>query len=396
MINKKVLIIAPYLNFSSESGFNRFLYIAQVLSQKNEVTLLTSNFSHVKKEKRDINKIRLENPSFNIFFVNEFGYDSNFSLSRLYSILICETNLIKWLFMNKNLIKGSVVYTGYPLILFNLFLSNFFHKFYRSLYIDVQDIWPHSISSIIGNNLFFVRCLNVIKKFIFSSLKNVDCFFSVSESYSNYFKKYVPKVPVEVIYIGADFSYVNSLPIVYPDKIGQYNFFYFGTLSYSYDIECAINTFKLLAAEKETFFFHVFGNGPDLVRLKSISSENIIFYGNVPYDRMISMAKGMDIALNLISKGSPQSITNKLSDYFALGKPIISSSGNNEVECLIEEVNGYLYSSGDTFSLLEKIRIAVSNIKRNCPENHNFNKSITKFDRNVSYRKIFTRISNYS
>ena len=46
---------------------------------------------------------------------------------------------------------------------------------------------------------------------------------------------------------------------------------------------------------------------------------------------MMSVAKGCDISVNAIHSYAMQSITNKLSDYMALQKPILNSQVNDEV-----------------------------------------------------------------
>ena len=87
---------------------------------------------------------------------------------------------------------------------------------------------------------------------------------------------------------------------------------------------------KLLDAG-ENVELHIMGGGPDLDRLKQYACDDIKFYGYIPYAEMMSVAKGCDIAINAIQSYSMASITNKLSDYMALQKPILNSQVNDEV-----------------------------------------------------------------
>ncbi len=73
------------------------------------------------------------------------------------------------------------------------------------------------------------------------------------------------------------------------------------------------------------------GGGPDLDRLKQYACDGIKFYGYIPYAEMMSVAKGCDISVNAIHSHAMQSVTNKLSDYMALQKPILNSQVNDEV-----------------------------------------------------------------
>lgn len=41
-----ITIVAPYCSLPSEPHFNRFWYLAELLSQSHDVLLITSNFKH--------------------------------------------------------------------------------------------------------------------------------------------------------------------------------------------------------------------------------------------------------------------------------------------------------------------------------------------------------------
>lgn len=390
-----IFIIAPFINFPSESGFNRFIYLAEKLSKNNQVTLVTSNFSHVKKEFRNYKLLSKDTIDYNLVLIKENGYKKNFGFQRLLSILICEINLIYWIYKNRALLKGSIVYTGYPLMLYNVFLSLFISKYVKKIFIDVQDIWPHSISSVFNKNYCIDLFLSFVKRVVFRSFKSITGFIVVSETYKYYFNKLVSNVPVEVVYIGGDFSFIDSIDVdVDFKKLSldrfDFNYFYIGTLSYSYDLKTALKVFQKFKEQNINLALHIFGDGPELDILETTSSDNVFFYGNLPYKEMISKVKSMDVALNLISNGAPQSVTNKLSDYMLLNKPIISSFGNKEVEELVIFNNGYLYESGNVDSLYETIIQNVGNVR-----NSEISIMIrTKFDRNISYRVIYDLITN--
>ncbi|MGN6948000.1 hypothetical protein ACTHS4_12665, partial [Neisseria sp. P0014.S009] len=67
----------------------------------------------------------------------------------------------------------------------------------------------------------------------------------------------------------------------------------------------------------------------------------------IPYAEMMSVAKCCDIAINAIKSYSMASITNKLSDYMALKKPILNSQVNNEVAEDLTLLPHSNYRSGD-------------------------------------------------
>ena len=271
--------------------------------------------------------------------------------------------------------------------MYNIFLNKYYSKKVKSLYLDIQDIWPHSLSSVFKKNIFFDKILMVLKSYIFKSFTNTDRFFIVSQSYTDYFSNLLSNIPKSVIYIGADLNLIESIEpksITNKDKI---NFFYIGTLSFSYDIKTAITAFIEYHNSGKNYDLHIFGNGPDELKLKNISTPNIHFYGNLSYNSMISYCKSFDIALNLIASGAPQSVTNKLSDYFLLNKLIISSKGCLEVEELIILSGGALYVSEDVNSLTSIIN---NTLRNNLHINRKINETILNhFDRSRSYYSIF-------
>ena len=83
MSNKKhILIVAPYLSFPEEMGMNRFIYLSQMLAEKFDITLVTSNYCHFLKKHREtvpyLDKV-------NVVLLDEIGYKKNVSIKRIIS-----------------------------------------------------------------------------------------------------------------------------------------------------------------------------------------------------------------------------------------------------------------------------------------------------------------------
>ena len=43
---KHILLVAPYVTFPDEMGMNRFIYLANLLADEFDVTLVTSRYCH--------------------------------------------------------------------------------------------------------------------------------------------------------------------------------------------------------------------------------------------------------------------------------------------------------------------------------------------------------------
>ena len=161
-----------------------------------------------------------------------------------------------------------------------------------------------------------------------------------------------------------------------------------GTLSYSYDVETVCKGVRKLLDAGENVELHIMGGGPDLDRLKQYACDGIKFYGYIPYAEMMSVAKGCDISVNAIHSYAMQSITNKLSDYMALQKPILNSQVNDEVAEVLTLLPHADYRSGDVDSFVQ----AAKDILKRKDDPVQSEEIVRRFKRDVAYQKIVNLI----
>lgn len=381
-----ITIAAPYCSLPSEPHFNRFWYLAELLSQSHDVLLITSNFKHYDKSFRRPEDAKAASQGrLKVMLLEESGYSKNVSLGRVTSHHRFVKHFEKWL---ENCRPGEqdVVYSAYPLIATNLLLGKHKARLGYKLIVDVQDVWPESFSSVVP----FLK--KVPHKLLpFASRANrayryADALVAVSQTYLDRAKETNPNVPGEVVYIGADFAAIAPPPPRFRSKTVR--FFYLGTLSYNYDVETVCKGVRKLLDDGENVELHIMGGGPDLDRLKQYACDGIKFYGYIPYAEMMSVAKGCDIAVNAIRSYSMASITNKLSDYMALQKPILNSQVNDEVAEVLTLLPHANYRSGDVDGF---VRAAKDILKRkNDPVQSD--EIVRRFRRDISYRKIVNLI----
>jgi len=375
---KKLCILAPFCSLPDEPFFNRFLYLAELLSETYNVTLVTSNFRHFDKKYRQ--KTEQKN-KFEIIFIDEPGYKTNVSLQRVYSHRIFFNNFKRWFECNK--LNFDIMYSAYPLISTNKYLAKFKIKWNYKLVVDIQDVWPEAISSAVP----FVKSIPLmLLPFTRSAdyvYKNADAIIAVSDTYAERAKlggfQGVPKT----VYIGADVKTLSEATpaVVSHDKI---NLIYVGTLSHSYDLDTVIKG----VMQDCNVVLHIFGGGPDEAKLRGMVSDNVMFHGFVDYEKMISFAKGCDIAVNPIISSSAASVTNKISDYLSLGIPVLNSQSCKEVECLLLNINHQNYLSGDVRSFSN----ALNSLKGKPWVKSE--KLLELFDRRTAYQKIVEAIED--
>lgn len=374
---KKLCIVAPFCSLPDEPYFNRFLYLAEELSSDYDVTLVTSNFRHFDKRFRQ-NKLN-SNLNFEIVLLEESGYKKNVSFSRLVSHETFFKSFKKWFKSAGS--EFSLFYSAYPLLCTNKFLIKGRPNFNYKVIVDIQDTWPESISAAFPfisklplSFLPFTAKANYI-------YKNADAIITVSKTYARRVSEVrAVNAPIPV-YIGSDFKILKEVTAVSLEP-GITHLIYIGTLSHSYDLETVIKA----VSERSDYTLHILGGGPNECYLKSISKSNIKFYGFMKYDEMIGYLKAADLVVNPIHSYSKGSVTNKISDYLSLGKPVLNSQLNLEVMELLNEVEHENYISGNMESFNSALD-SLKNAKSVCSDLLE-----KKFDRRVSYIKITDKI----
>ncbi|HEZ1451334.1 TPA: glycosyltransferase [Neisseria meningitidis] len=379
-----ITIVAPYCSLPSEPYFNRFWYLAERLSQSHDVLLITSRFRHYDKSfRRPEDAEAASQGRLKVMLLEESGYGKNVSLERVASHYRFVKNFEQWL---KNCRPGEqdIVYSAYPLMATNLLLGKHKARLGYKLIVDVQDVWPESFSSVVP----FLK--KVPHKLLpFASRANrayrcADALVAVSQTYLDRAKEANPNVPGEAVYIGTDFAAIA--PPRFRSKTVR--LFYLGTLSYSYDVETVCKGVRKLLDDGENVELHIMGGGPDLEKLKQYENRAIKFYGYLPYSEMMSIAKACDIAVNAIHSHAMQSVTNKLSDYMALQKPILNSQNNAEVLDLMNLLPHENYRSGDVDGFVQAAKDILK--RKNDPVQSE--EIVRRFKRDISYQKIVNLI----
>ena len=159
-------------------------------------------------------------------------------------------------------------------------------------------------------------------------------------------------------------------------------------MSHSYDVRTVLEGVRHLRGEGVNVELHIFGGGPHESSLKSLKVSGVFFHGFVGYTEMFSFMRGCSIAVNPISKGALQSVTNKLSDYLSVGIPIINSQTNEEVLDLLKSVDHSNYKAGSVDDFISAFYSVYSR-----RDKLKFNPN-SRFDREVEYLKIDSLIDN--
>lgn len=329
----KILIVAPYCSLPHEDKVVRFEELAALLADRgHQVTVVTSRFKHGSKTFRDESEAKeYLNPEY--ILINEKGYSYNFSLRRIYSIFTFQREFAK--FFRKNCNNYDLVYSAFPLIGTNSVIAMRRRNCGYKYLVDIQDIWPDSLINVTRNK----KMADLVSLIFFNKLYNIfnsaDKIIAVSQTYADWSKQFTKKNTAHFIPIGAPTEKTDEKFCPVKDNV-RMKFFYVGSLSFIYDIETLVKSFKSIE-DKIPVEFHVFGgNVSEIAKLQnSLSSKYIFFHGVQNYKHLADKVSNMHVAINPIKANASQSLTNKLCDYLAWGHPILNCQDNREVVNLL-------------------------------------------------------------
>ena len=351
-----IVIISEFCEDFSKSDNDRFLYLAKMLAESNQVEIITSSFHHTTKSHR---YEPLEQWNFKITFIDEPGYPKNICMKRFRSHYTWGKNVEKYI---RNRKKPDVVYCAVPSLTGPNLVARYCEEEHIRFVIDVQDLWPEAFQMIINVPVLTDIAFKPFKILANGIYRRADAICAVSDTYCRRALSANRKCENgTTVFLGTELEtfdkYASNKPIMTKDK-EEIWLAYCGTLGSSYDLTCVIDALALLNDQKIKLI--VMGDGPRGEEFKKYAENkgiNAIFTGRLSYDKMCSLLKACDITINPISHRAAQSIINKHADYAASGLPVISTQECNEYRRLIETYQmGFNCQNNDAKDLAEKIK----------------------------------------
>lgn len=399
-MGKDIVIIANFTGDFSLYDNGRFAYLASIISKKNPVEIITSDFDH---EKKALKKQLQDSLNFRITYIHEPGYPRNVCLKRFYSHYYWGINVKKYLCTRK---KPDVIYCAVPSLTGPFLVSKYCKRNDIKFIIDVQDLWPEAFKMVFHIPLISDLLYMPIKMLADQIYLSADEIITVSDTYTARVKRKNKKAKGYTVYLGTskkkfDHYVDNYLPHLRDLNILNNNRFkiaYIGTLGHSYDIAIVLKALEMLPKEElEQVEFIVMGDGPCMKELeRKAQGLPVNFVGRLSYADMVWILVRCDIAVNPIVPGAAQSIINKHMDYAMAGLPVI-----NTQEC--EEYRNMLfkYQCGINCrcSCAEDVAKAILEYKQNkklcCISSRNARRCAEEnFNRDKTYDIIVKTIVN--
>lgn len=401
-----IVIIADFLGRLDGKGNSRFLYLADMLCEKHNVEIITSDFNHGTK---DYFSSIVHNENYKITMLHEGTYHKNVSIKRFFAHYVWGCNVGKYL---KNRKKPDVVYCAVPTLMASYEAARYCEENGIKFIVDVQDLWPEAFQ------MFFN--IPVVSDIIFLPFrflangiyKKADEIIAVSDTYVERALSVNKKCKKgHCVFLGTkledfdanvccfDIEEIGTeLPAKKPDDLW---IAYCGTLGSSYDLICVFDALEIIKSKGiKTPTFIVMGDGPRREEFEQYASQkniDVVFTGSLPYAQMCGLLCMCDITVNPIMHGAAQSIINKHADYVASGLPVLNTQECEEYRSLVENYNmGLNCKNNDAVDLAEKMMSLIKDKRlreemgknaRRCAEE--------KFDRKHTYQELVNEIVKY-
>ena len=396
---KRIVIIDHFCKTPDETGNNRFIYLAELLCSKGvEVEVITTTFSHIKKQQREKNESLFMNLPYKFTMLPEPGYPKNVCIKRFFSHFVFGKNLAKYL---ERIIRPDLVLISVPSLDVGEAARKYCKKHNIPFIVDIQDLWPEAFKLVFNipiiSDLIFMPMTFMANRIY----AQADRVIAVSELYKQRGLQSNHKDKQGLcVYLGTDLDRFDSFSCRSSLDKNENEIWiaYVGTLGHSYNLEIIFDALNKISDKiNQKVEFHILGDGPYLERFMDYSKGcklECVFHGRLDYASMVSFLVKCDIAVNPIAKGAAQSVINKHADYAAAGLPVVNTQECVEYRNMISKYQcGINCEVSDTKQVAEAILLLISNADLRTKMGKASRKMAEEcFDRKETYKNIINSI----
>ena len=331
-MNRKAVVFAPFISF--EASTSRPLFVAQTLACSRIVDVVTTDFDHQLKTRREARQYPWLR---RIIYIRTPAYSTNTSPARFLSHIVFSVRVARFFLRNHR--EYDIVYITVPLNLV-AFLVFVLCRGQKKI-IDIVDIWPDVLPIAPFIRKAFLPVFLIWKKLFTKSVNRADLLMAVSDRFLaeglRYFLK--DRENARRFYIGQSaFSAGTEI------KEKLLTITYLGNIGQLYDFETLI---EVLAGGDLVGMVQLFIIGDGDRRpwlLSELEKRNIPFvYYGILYeaDKLASVLRRSHVGFNGY-RNTLAAFSYKAVSYFAAGLPILNSM------------------SGDLWQLVDKYRLGVN------------------------------------
>lgn len=345
LMDRRILVLAPFFSLKS---INRPAFVSRVLSDLGSVDVVTTDFDHLTKSKKQQTQCTYIQ---DIFYLKTLHYKNNTSIQRFFSHIIFSFSAIRFFLKRRK--KYDVIYVSVPFNLLAWLVCLFAKKQQRI--IDIIDIWPDVLPFSNRSRQATQPVMALWKYFFIKAVNQCDTLMAVSDSFLNGGLKYFGENngSARRFYIGAD-----EFPLVEVKKAETRTIVYVGNIGMLYDFETLIEALSS-PAMVDKWQLYIVGDGD---RREWLISELIArgiphHYFGVVYDSidLATILYQAHIGFNGYTDKTSAAFSYKANTYMAAGLPIINSMQGDLHDIVDGHKVGFNYKPGDVGELVNRL-----------------------------------------
>lgn len=315
---KKLAIVSCFDIYST-----RIKYIENFFSERGyRIKIISSDFDHIKKTKKEISKSNYE-------LIKTNPYNKNISFYRIFSHYKFSKNAVEAI-ENYN---PDVLWVMIPPNFLAYFSAKYKKTHGSKLIFDIIDMWPETMPFYNKKIKIFT---NLWKKIRDKHIKIADAIVTECDLY----KTKLPSTKNEIItvYMGKGNPQNCSLPDIMEDTV---QFCYLGSINNIIDIP-KIVLFLSDMQKKKKVFLHIIGDGENKNIFKDeLQDKNINYkdYGKIfNEEKKLKIMRKCHFGINIMRETVFVGMTMKSIDYFQVSLPVINTI-KGDTEKLVNKYN---------------------------------------------------------
>jgi hypothetical protein len=362
----KFFLVSLYV-YTGEDDNIRINTIYDLLAEKHDVTIITTDFNHRTKTKHNIIKSNRK-----IVFLKVPEYKKNIGFKRFYSHGIFALRLYSFLKSIDK--KPDKIYCILPTSSSGYICYRYCKKNNIPLAIDIIDLWPESFVAIMPFSRLFSLITYPWKILSFFLYKNADLVFSESIEYAKYADKHRSKSKVLPVYLGADIDkydqLINKSNININKPKDEIWIAYGGGLGNSYDFDVILDALLQLKKEGiENIKFWFIGGGIKQKYIENFiinNNLNVEITGFLPYHDYLKYLSLCDIAVNSFNKNTKVVHSYKFNDYILCGLAIVNNLKGETADFITKYNIGinFDYSDNNLFTVIRSLIFDIDRLNQ--------------------------------
>ena len=306
---------------------------------KNSVTVISSDFNHIKKQKRTSRRN-------GYLYIDTKIYTRNISVKRILSHI----DFSKKAIIEAKKCNPDILYVMLPPNTLGRYAAKYKRKHPEvKLIFDIIDLWPESLPINIKIKKLLTLPLNIWRNFRDKSLKYADKIITECNLY-----KQELKIDSQTLYLAKDNTTQTTINF-FEDKI---NVCYLGSINNIIDIGLIKKLLNQINKKKQVIL-HIIGDGESREQfISEVESCGIktIFYGKVFDDKKKSeIFSKCNFAINIMKRNTKVGLSIKSIDYFEAGLPILNNIKEDTYGLIEKYCAGFNISDDNIEEVAHKI-----------------------------------------